>query len=79
MLNLLNSRVDEKQALVAPAVTKITAEGCIKLYGLLYVKDPTLKKKKKITSLIHLSKVLSAIRTLIGLRAENVSTRVVYS
>lgn len=78
MLNLLNSRVDEKQALVAPAVTKITAEGCIKLYGLFYVKDPTLKKKK-ITSLIHLSKVLSAIRTLIGLRTENVSTEVVYS
>lgn len=78
MLNLLNSRVDEKQALVAPAVTKITAEGCIKLYGLFYVKDPTLKKKK-ITSLIHLSKVLSAIRTLTGLRTENVSTEVVYS
>lgn len=75
---MLNSRVDEKQALVAPAVTKITAEGCIKLYGLFYVKDPTLKKKK-ITSLIHLSKVLSAIRTLIGLRTENVSTEVVYS
>lgn len=37
------------------------------------------EEKKKITSLIHLSKVLSAIRTLIGLRAENVSTRVVYS
>lgn len=78
MLNLLDSRVDEKQALVAPAVTKITAEGCIKLYGLFYVKDPTLKKKK-ITSLIHLSKVLSAIRTLTGLRTENVSTEVVYS
>lgn len=56
-------------------------EHCRRMYKVVWfvLCERSYPEEKKITSLIHFSRVLSAIWTLIGLRTENVSTEVVYS